>query len=300
MSSQQHAPPVPFADFEFAFDPALHSLFPSPPPLPSSAGLFSASETTDILGFLDNFNWEFDPSLPPSASDLPPLPHHDPLAPAFPALPNPPLTAAPESSAAPTHNADHHVHNRGNLPHLQPHQHQQQQQQQHTQHRHHPQQQQHHPHAHHPQLQINTHNTRTSRTTPDMPPTSAPAAAATPTSPTSGSTTPGGGPRAKPLLSTPQKRLNHILSEQKRRNAIREGYAQLTTLLAPAGAPPGTGMPTRGRPKGSGSRGNKGRTKGKSGVLFRAVEYCHWLEEGIEALTAEVLRVEAAAGISRG
>lgn len=86
------------------------------------------------------------------------------------------------------------------------------------------------------------------------------------------------------------------MSEQKRRNAIREGYAQLTTLLAPAGAPPGTGMPTRGRPKGSGSR-SKGNTKGKSGVLFRAVEYCHWLEDGIEALRAEVLRVEAAAGI---
>lgn len=55
-------------------------------------------------------------------------------------------------------------------------------------------------------------------------------------------------------------------------------------------------MPTRGRPKGSGSR-SKGNTKGKSGVLFRAVEYCHWLEDGIEALRAEVLRVEAAAGI---
>lgn len=56
-------------------------------------------------------------------------------------------------------------------------------------------------------------------------------------------------------------------------------------------------MPTRGRPKGSGSH-NKGQTKGKSGVLFRAVEYCRWLEEGRDALTAEVLRVEAAAGIN--
>jgi hypothetical protein len=89
------------------------------------------------------------------------------------------------------------------------------------------------------------------------------------------------------------------MSEQKRRNAIREGYAQLTTLLAPKGAPPGTGMPTRGRPKGSGSRG-KGRTKGKSGVLFRAVEYCHWLEEGIEELREEVRMAEAAAGIGPG
>jgi len=86
------------------------------------------------------------------------------------------------------------------------------------------------------------------------------------------------------------------MSEQKRRNAIRDGYVQLTTLLAPAGAPPGTGMPTRGRPKGSGNRG-KGRCQGKSGILFRAVEYCRWMEENVQALEREVLRLEAAAGI---
>jgi len=105
-------------------------------------------------------------------------------------------------------------------------------------------------------------------------------------------------PRAKSLLSTPEKRMNHIMSEQKRRNAIREGYAQLTTLLAPANAPPGMfGVPTRGRPKGSGAR-SKGRpTKGKSGVLLRAVEYCRFLEEGREALKEEVRRVEIAAGL---
>jgi hypothetical protein len=55
-------------------------------------------------------------------------------------------------------------------------------------------------------------------------------------------------------------------------------------------------MPTRGRPKGSSSHG-KGKTKGKSGVLFRAVEYVKWLEEGRDALLEEVLRAEAAAGI---
>jgi len=89
--------------------------------------------------------------------------------------------------------------------------------------------------------------------------------------------------------------MNHILSEQKRRNAIRDGYLQLTTLLAPAGAPPGSGMPTRGRPKGSGGRGRG--SKGKSGILFKAREYIHFLEEGRDALLQEVLRVEAAAGI---
>ncbi|KIK70545.1 hypothetical protein GYMLUDRAFT_65770 [Collybiopsis luxurians FD-317 M1] len=109
--------------------------------------------------------------------------------------------------------------------------------------------------------------------------------------------------RAKPLLSTPQKRLNHIMSEQKRRNAIRDGYAQLIGLLAPEGSGAELAMPTRGRPKGSGTKGKQGKghesegAKGKSGVLFRAVEYCHWLEEGRNALKAEVERLEAAAGI---
>ena len=86
------------------------------------------------------------------------------------------------------------------------------------------------------------------------------------------------------------------MSEQKRRNAIKDGYAQLIQLLAPAGAGSGVGMPTRGRPKGSGSKGN-GKTMGKSGVLFRAVEYVGWLEEGRDALLEEVLRTEAAVGI---
>ncbi|KAL9716318.1 hypothetical protein Ac2012v2_000765 [Leucoagaricus gongylophorus] len=100
-------------------------------------------------------------------------------------------------------------------------------------------------------------------------------------------------PRQKSLLSTPQKRLNHIMSEQKRRNAIRDGYAQLISLLASGDSIPALPMPTRGRPKGSGSRA-KGQTRGKSGVLFRAVEYCHWLEQGRDALLQEVLRLEAA------
>ncbi|KAJ3936141.1 MAG: putative HLH transcription factor [Lentinula lateritia] len=78
------------------------------------------------------------------------------------------------------------------------------------------------------------------------------------------------------------------------------------TLLAPSGNAPALGMPTRGRPKGSGSRAKAGKkvgndadgAKGKSGVLFRAVEYCRWLEEGREALRKEVAKVEAAADLT--
>ena len=67
-------------------------------------------------------------------------------------------------------------------------------------------------------------------------------------------------------------------------------------MLAPAGVPIGSGIPTRGRPKGSGRQGSGG-AKGKSGVLFRAVEYAKWLEEGCEALRREVERMEIAAGV---
>jgi len=225
------SPPVPFADFEFNFDPVLHHLFPSPPPLPPAADLFTQSETTDILGFLENFNWEFDESEQ--------------------------ATAASEdrvTSIAPANTIN---------------------------------------------LSANLLNNVNPLSHPPLIPPPLPAAATTPViSPVvtnqNGSTT---GKittnRPKGQLSAPQKRLNHIMSEQKRRNAIRDGYVQLTALLAPAGAPPGTGMPTRGRPKGSGNRG-KGKCQGKSGILFRAVDYCRFMEENIQALGDEVAKLEAA------
>ncbi|KIK94107.1 hypothetical protein PAXRUDRAFT_828316 [Paxillus rubicundulus Ve08.2h10] len=240
-------PPVPFADFEYAFDPALSTLVsPNSTLLPPSADLFSPSETTDLLGFLDNFNWDFEidppfhdgisnppyipfmtdhPSAPPQSlpDNVPPL-HPDPL----PSLSNGPLEQqeGDESVARST-------------------------------------------------PRESRSRTRSARRK----------SASEPCQTT----------RTKPLLSTPQKRLNHIMSEQKRRNAIRDGYAQLISLIAPAGTQT-IDLPSRGRPKGSGTR-SKGQTKGKSGVLFRAVEYCKWLEEGRDALKEEVRRLETAAGI---
>ncbi|CUA70278.1 hypothetical protein RSOLAG22IIIB_00633 [Rhizoctonia solani] len=117
----------------------------------------------------------------------------------------------------------------------------------------------------------------------------------------------------KPLLSQPQKRLNHIMSEQKRRNAIKEGYETLAMLLSPGDvslklaelASPEkkaqaavmasefgyTGRP--GRARGSGKNGKaKKMGKGKSGMLFRAVEFCKWLQQDVDALRAEVDRLE--------
>ncbi|KAG2075137.1 hypothetical protein BDR04DRAFT_1091984 [Suillus decipiens] len=237
MSSQSPSQPLPFPDFEYVFDPALTGLSPPLLPIPSSADLFSPSETTDLLGFLDNFNWDFeaDPALtapyhiPQSARDL-----DNSGEIASPKLPEQPDMSSDISNTRPSSSSSAASSS--------------------------------------PSKQDSTATKRKKAS-----------AASCRTG------------RAKVLLSTPQKRLNHIMSEQKRRNAIREGYAQLISLLAPAGAQ-AIDMPTRGRPKGSGSRG-KGHSKGKSGVLFRAVEYCRWLEEGRDALMDEVLRLEAAAGI---
>ncbi|KDQ63168.1 hypothetical protein JAAARDRAFT_29176 [Jaapia argillacea MUCL 33604] len=252
MNSPPTQPPVPFSEFDFGFDPALQNLFPPPPPLPSSADLFSPSETTDLFGFLDNFTWELENES--ALADN----HGEGSSNLLPPYPPPHLSPIPEPSASNrpgtrSSRADGFEDMDMHYPHTT------------------------HPYAH-PQPLSNMH----------APPMSKPEPSPPPIDPESG--------RPKPLLTSPQKRLNHIMSEQKRRNAIRDGYAQLITLLAPAGTPPGVGMPTRGRPKGSGSR-SKGRSQGKSGVLFRAVEYCRWLEEGRDALLEEVKRVEAAAGI---
>ncbi|GBE77554.1 hypothetical protein SCP_0104320 [Sparassis crispa] len=233
------SPPPAFDDFQF-FNPALHNLLPSPPPLPPSADLFSASETTDFLGFLENFNWEFEVDPQDTLHSSIQYPDHNPR---FDDLPPPPLAAHNERVKSYPPPAE-----REPAP-----------------------------------ADMRPDTTATTSTSSSLSPPLDPSAD------TSMLT------RVKPPLSTPQKRLNHIMSEQKRRNAIRDGYLQLTTLLAPAGAPPGSGMPTRGRPKGSGSRGRG--SKGKSGILFRAREYIQFLEDGREALLQEVLKVEAAADI---
>lgn len=268
-------PPVPFQQFEYSFPPlppfpgvALPPPFPLSPP---STSLFSDTEHTNLLGFLDSFDWDFDPSIPlniplfsskadqgftPPAMPSPSLGdfiHHSPLLP----LQAPPSTS--QSSLPPTPSSESPTH---------------------------------------PTLSMNALALSTS----------APPSATTPTFPNTpglSQTSPSQQPQSltnsrtsKPLLSTPQKRLNHIMSEQKRRNTIRDGYATLEILLAPDGQPITQSTLTRGRPRAGRGRG---RGKGKSGVLFRAVEYCKWMEESMDGLGEEVARLEAAvaAGGSR-
>ena len=100
----------------------------------------------------------------------------------------------------------------------------------------------------------------------------------------------------KAPLSGPQKRLNHVKSEKRRRDTIRDGYLTLTKLLSPPNSQHlAIPIPRRGRPKGSGRAANgsgKKEGKGKSGVLFRAVEYVRFLEESVRGLEEEIRRLE--------
>lgn len=254
------------ADFQFSFDP---SIFPEPPAVPPSAELFSASEQSGLIEFLENFNdWDLtnadtSSSFANISTDLPQLSQHigHESFLGFPAL------APAEVNNNPKDIASHASHSYT------------------------------HPPVPPPQTSSRSSPSKKSFTqaTSDSSPASDPSLNA--------NSAQGGN---RKLLTLTQKRMNHIMSEQKRRNAIRDGYAQLTSLLAPAGAPPGTGMPTRGRPKGSGTKaganGANGKAggrpgAGKSGVLLRAVEYIRWLEEGRDALLEEVRRVETAAGL---
>ncbi|KAI8876543.1 hypothetical protein K501DRAFT_160622, partial [Backusella circina FSU 941] len=61
---------------------------------------------------------------------------------------------------------------------------------------------------------------------------------------------------SKDLLSEDEKRLNHIASEQKRRNTIRSGFKELTEII-----------PTL-----------KNINNSKSTILFKAVEYIKHLD----------------------
>lgn len=109
-------------------------------------------------------------------------------------------------------------------------------------------------------------------------------------------------------MTDSQKRSNHILSEQKRRNAIRSGFKDLVDLLA-AGeaasgivvAPPeaepdpedkGRKKKAKGSGRGRGRKGDAGAGASKSVVLEKAASYIRWLERGNEGLEAEVRRVE--------
>jgi hypothetical protein len=112
-------------------------------------------------------------------------------------------------------------------------------------------------------------------------------------------------------LTETQKRSNHIQSEQKRRNAIKNGFRDLVDILAAgeaasgiivappeeddgATAPGGTKKKkAKGTGRGRGRRGEIGAGASKSVVLEKAAQYILWLERGNDGIDSEIERVEA-------
>lgn len=147
-------------------------------------------------------------------------------------------------------------------------------------------------------------------------------AASPPPPPTPSSSSAAAGGARAPTLSESQKRSNHILSEQKRRNAIRVGFKDLVGLLvagegasgvvlgggaggggvaggddeddeAGGGGKPGAKKRKgKGSGRGRGRRGDVSTNASKSVVLTQAASYILWLERGNAALEREVARVE--------
>ena len=247
----------------------LFSRLPPPPPPPVSAGFeslnfFSGNEQDDMLDFLRDFDtadsWEFNPLLP---SRMPAYPGD---------------TIPEESAHMSSQQQHHHHHDHGGFHDSSSSSAGTAIQESNTTpqgHRQSP------PSIGYPQQQQHQHQHPNS-TTP-QPSTSA-----------SSSQAAGTEFRPKPLLSAPQKRMNHVKSEKRRRDTIRDGYLTLTKILSPSG--PGAeqiAIPRRGRPKGSGrTGGGKKSGKGKSGVLFRAVEYIRFMEQACDTLERECQRLE--------
>ncbi|KAL7416953.1 hypothetical protein BDY24DRAFT_378808 [Mrakia frigida] len=121
------------------------------------------------------------------------------------------------------------------------------------------------------------------------------------------------------LLTAKEKRENHILSEQKRRNAIRTSYAELSLILtsstlsplplttlppspaASASTSTSSTVPATKKRAGAGTKASKaapgeGRGGSKSSVLGKAVGLVRWLGEGNEWLEREVERLGALVG----
>lgn len=123
---------------------------------------------------------------------------------------------------------------------------------------------------------------------------------------------------SRTYLSQTERRANHIASEQKRRNHIRLGYAELAAIQAldvnelwpPTSDLIGevrnsTGSVTLlGRPSGKGKAagGNNAVAKkdgqSKSTVLLRAVSLCRWLNQGNEWFEEEIARLKT--GLNEG
>ncbi|KAI8901253.1 hypothetical protein BC833DRAFT_578549 [Globomyces pollinis-pini] len=107
--------------------------------------------------------------------------------------------------------------------------------------------------------------------------TSKPSAAVAAEPPQDSNSPPKRFPR-RDLLTESEKRVNHVVSEQRRRKLIREGF-QVLVDLTPALS---SVVPTSTGP------GNTSGQHSKSTVLFKAADYIRELKQQVEFLTAQL------------
>ncbi|KAJ3315897.1 hypothetical protein HDV04_000104 [Boothiomyces sp. JEL0838] len=85
-------------------------------------------------------------------------------------------------------------------------------------------------------------------------------------------------PARRDLLTEDEKRVNHVVSEQRRRKLIREGFQVLVDLTpALSNSPPVSSGP-----------GNTGGGHSKSTILFKAADYIRELKAQVESLTNQL------------
>ncbi|KAJ3276721.1 hypothetical protein HDV01_002774 [Terramyces sp. JEL0728] len=85
-------------------------------------------------------------------------------------------------------------------------------------------------------------------------------------------------PARRDLLTEDEKRVNHVVSEQRRRKLIREGFQVLVDLTPSlSNSPPVSSGP-----------GNTGGGHSKSTILFKAADYISELKAQVENLTSQL------------
>eukprot|EP00842_Homolaphlyctis_polyrhiza_P001947 jgi/Hompol1/2753/HPOL_001447-RA len=90
------------------------------------------------------------------------------------------------------------------------------------------------------------------------------------------------------LLTEDEKRFNHVMSEQKRRNLLRIGFQTITDIT------PVFNEKRPIFPTGPGNVGSSGNTHSKSSVLFRVADYIRELQAQVAALSSELRSANSA------
>lgn len=117
-------------------------------------------------------------------------------------------------------------------------------------------------------------------------------------------------PRA--ALTADQKRVNHLESEKKRRDMIKDSFKQLVDIVTAGQAESGIsilgeesesseeevkGKKKKGKTAGRGRRGEVFSGATKNRFIEQAIKYVEWIKEDTARLELQVLQAERAVGL---